>query len=540
MWCVFPRTLPGVPFINPQWLCVTGFAYCGIQHFLAQRRKEVPPSLILGMDLLLVALLCLASGGLQSHAYVYFYGIILTASIRFGVFQGLSMASVNTLLTIGIESVVSTTANWSQPVIFLSLQGFLLAGVSGLFSHDSKYRLEESTAERERRKADRLLALQRTLISCSFNTLPQRLVDELIRLIPCRSVGVVLSDRQHARTLYGAGAGMFSVQVNEINASLTHGVLATALERGTLLLTSSDAIRTRLQSFPQLHECAQHNLLIVRLSSSLFQGCLIFGDKKGEEFSSEDIQFITTITEDAARIIDRAGELENIRAAKHSQHHLLHAIISAQEQERKYEVEEWNERLGNKLFQVIKDFRSCQEMIGHRIPEMKERAERLAAELDNIAALMRNFTNELHPLVLYDFGFVEALREYVAGLQEQETFTVTLQTDPPPPQLPNEAILSLYRITQEAVRNIRQHAHAKNVEIAFVSREQSGVSLMIKDDGQGFDPEDAHDGQYGLLYMRERAEACGGELHVNSARGQGTEIRVDFQPKGSSGTTKPG
>jgi signal transduction histidine kinase len=51
---------------------------------------------------------------------------------------------------------------------------------------------------------------------------------------------------------------------------------------------------------------------------------------------------------------------------------------------------------------------------------------------------------------------------------------------------------------------------------------------MIKDDGQGFNPEQPPQGRYGLLYMRERAEACGGTFRVVSARGQGTEVRVDF------------
>jgi signal transduction histidine kinase len=53
---------------------------------------------------------------------------------------------------------------------------------------------------------------------------------------------------------------------------------------------------------------------------------------------------------------------------------------------------------------------------------------------------------------------------------------------------------------------------------------------MITDDGQGFDVGEPVDEHYGLFYMRERVTACGGALHVSSARGHGTEIRVDFPP----------
>ena len=104
---------------------------------------------------------------------------------------------------------------------------------------------------------------------------------------------------------------------------------------------------------------------------------------------------------------------------------------------------------------------------------------------------------------------------------------VSVQTDDVERQLPNEAKLILFRITQEALRNIRKHAEAKNVQIAFV-QEHSGVSLMIKDDGKGFNPDFSCPGHFGLQYMRERAEACGGTFRVVSAQGQGTEVQVKF------------
>lgn len=206
---------------------------------------------------------------------------------------------------------------------------------------------------------------------------------------------------------------------------------------------------------------------------------------------------------------------------------LLHALINAQEQEHKRMAAEWHDRLGAKLFEVLQGFRSCQRLIAQRVPESTERFEQFAIELDTVAAMVRSLTNELHPPVLADFGFVAALREYVDGLCEEEPFRVTVRAEAVDRQLPSEAHLTLFRITQEALRNIRKHAKAHHVQIAFV-QEHSGVSLMIKDDGRGFNPEHSGSGHYGLLYMRERAEACGGTFRVLSARGQGTEVRVDF------------
>ena len=150
--------------------------------------------------------------------------------------------------------------------------------------------------------------------------------------------------------------------------------------------------------------------------------------------------------------------------------------------------------------------------------------------VDETAALVRGLTNELHPAVLDDFGVAAAIREYVAEVAEnpeKDLFQVTIEADDAGQQLPSEAKLLLFRITQEALRNIRKHAEAKNVQIAF-TQEYSGVSLMIKDDGKGFNSDLPHPGHFGLHYMKERAEAYGGTFRVVSSQGQGTEVHINL------------
>jgi signal transduction histidine kinase len=152
-------------------------------------------------------------------------------------------------------------------------------------------------------------------------------------------------------------------------------------------------------------------------------------------------------------------------------------------------------------------------------------------DIDHIASLVRGLANELHPSTLDDFGVAAAVREYVeevtAASDAPEPLQVTVEAEDLDPQLPNEAQLTLFRVTQEALRNIRKHADARNVQIAFV-QEHAGVSLMIKDDGKGFNPEQPQPGHFGLQYMRGRTEACGGTFHVVSAQGRGTEVCVKF------------
>ncbi len=91
--------------------------------------------------------------------------------------------------------------------------------------------------------------------------------------------------------------------------------------------------------------------------------------------------------------------------------------------------------------------------------------------------------------------------------------------------LASEAESELYRIAQQALANVRQHAHAKNVELSLVCT-KTHVTLTVADDGTGFNPRRVAAGHHGIAGMRERAAAAGGTLRVTSRPGAGTRIFV--------------
>jgi signal transduction histidine kinase len=89
---------------------------------------------------------------------------------------------------------------------------------------------------------------------------------------------------------------------------------------------------------------------------------------------------------------------------------------------------------------------------------------------------------------------------------------------------------ALYRLAQEALNNIRKHAHATNVWLNL-SFDDKGANLVVRDDGQGFDMIKALDaargrGSVGILQMRERTERAGGTFEIETDVGKGTTIRV--------------
>lgn len=90
--------------------------------------------------------------------------------------------------------------------------------------------------------------------------------------------------------------------------------------------------------------------------------------------------------------------------------------------------------------------------------------------------------------------------------------------------------VQLLRIVQEALTNVRRHAHAGSARVVFAS-EGVDLTISVRDDGQGFDPSRIARGdwpKFGLRAMRERAESLGGELNVESAIGAGTTVSARF------------
>jgi signal transduction histidine kinase len=133
----------------------------------------------------------------------------------------------------------------------------------------------------------------------------------------------------------------------------------------------------------------------------------------------------------------------------------------------------------------------------------------------------------LRPEILEGIPLPEALRQLLQRWQSvsSQEARFTLAGEPRP--LHPEIELSLLRITQEALSNVRKHAQANLVNVTL-SYLDGLVMLDIQDDGIGLDPRAASGGGFGLRSIRERVEALGGEFTVESERGRGTVLAVSL------------
>jgi protein-histidine pros-kinase len=153
----------------------------------------------------------------------------------------------------------------------------------------------------------------------------------------------------------------------------------------------------------------------------------------------------------------------------------------------------------------------------------------------------------LRPPVLDELGLVPALRQLGHELKAACGVVVTVESIGVPDRLSSQFETALFRITQEALANIRKHAHASRVSVSLRA-EAGGLSLAVQDDGIGL-PEASLHGQhmsdrvvaqewrvasshFGLIGIEERAAQLNGSLHLRSTPGQGTTLRVEFPLEG--------
>lgn len=156
----------------------------------------------------------------------------------------------------------------------------------------------------------------------------------------------------------------------------------------------------------------------------------------------------------------------------------------------------------------------------------RDRFDRLLRTLDSGIALKRRIIDDLRPPLLQELGLVAALR--TLGEEFAKNAGVEVALDLPDADLPlsPETSLALFRIAQEALTNVRRHAHAQRIELSLQATPDS-VQLAICDDGAGFDAAAAR-GRHGLAGMRHRVQMLAGELAIDSRPGEGTRIRASL------------
>jgi PAS domain S-box-containing protein len=229
-------------------------------------------------------------------------------------------------------------------------------------------------------------------------------------------------------------------------------------------------------------------------------------------------------------------DMTDVRRSEELLRALTHRVVQAQESERGRVALELHNGITQLLCAVLIRCQALGAGISpHDLPSKRE-AIQLREMLGRAAEEVERISRGLRAGVLDELGLVPVLRATSTEFAERTGVSIKLTCPPWGERLPADTELTLYRIFQEALRNVETHARARHVSVRL--RRQTGfVHLGITDDGIGFDPDHRSARQketdgLGLLSMRERATYVGGAIRIVSARRAGTtiEVRIPLPP----------
>jgi PAS domain S-box-containing protein len=165
------------------------------------------------------------------------------------------------------------------------------------------------------------------------------------------------------------------------------------------------------------------------------------------------------------------------------------------------------------------------DRIGQLLAELSIGLERQRETLDSAIRVARDLTAEIGPPDFERTTLLESIGRFAAAAGERYGFAVDVLGEEFRPRLAREAEEALYRIAQEAIANAAKHARAQTVTVELDDTADE-ARLSVSDDGAGFDARAARGDGFGLQFIRERAEALGARLELESTPGIGTTVAV--------------
>ena len=363
--------------------------------------------------------------------------------------------------------------------------------------------------------------------------------DEILRAIHTGEVDTVVVPGKE-------GPQVFTLQ----GAEHPYRMLIESMNEGALTLTADAVILYANRCFAKMLKCP-----LERVIGSSFRRFLSAGDRamirpllKRADESGSKIQVLLHAGDGSLlpaqisiRPLARIGSaratfgmvLTDVTEARNTEERLralTNRVVQVQEAERARFALELHDRITQPLCAIL--FRSqalAQSLLSQGGP-MKRDAQKLRELLGRTAAEVERISRDLRPGVLDQLGLVAVIRATNAEFSVRTGVAVSLACVPAIVGLPAGSELALFRILQEALRNVERHARARHVTVCL---RQLGdfMHMVINDDGIGFDPNrhraaGKRKGGLGLLGMRERANFVGGLLTVKSTRSGGTEIAV--------------
>jgi two-component system, NarL family, sensor histidine kinase UhpB len=283
------------------------------------------------------------------------------------------------------------------------------------------------------------------------------------------------------------------------DAASTEGLLLIALAVSVVILLNSILLRRRLEPMGRLVE----TMSSVDLATP----------GKRADVSGNAAEEVRRLSADFNRMLERL---------EHERRESGRAVLRAQEIERSRIAQDLHDEVNQALTAILLRLSAT---IQTAPPALQEELRESQALVTQAMEELLHLARELRPTALDDHGLVPALTSQVAAFGERTGIRANFRRHGSVPNLSDEEQLVIYRVTQESLSNVAQHAGARHVdvELSFVGR----TVLRVRDDGHGFRTNgNGRAARLGVSGMRERALLVGGHLSIFSEPGDGTTIEL--------------
>jgi two-component system CheB/CheR fusion protein len=223
------------------------------------------------------------------------------------------------------------------------------------------------------------------------------------------------------------------------------------------------------------------------------------------------------------------GEIElagrNLKRTQGELRGLTGHLFTVQEEERQRVARELHDDISQRLSLLVILLNEINGM--EWVGEDLKRLETAREQVDLLNTDVRQISHRLHPAILNDLGLSAALKALVKEFGERENMPATYLTQDLPENWSTEAATAIYRIAQEALRNVAKHAGKTHVKV-ILSGDAGQLQLRVMDFGYGFDQDlEMPTSGLGMISMQERARLAGGTLTVTSFLGEGTTVTAE-------------
>lgn len=360
--------------------------------------------------------------------------------------------------------------------------------------------------------SDAILAISAEL---SWDAVLQKMVDAARELAGARYAALGIPDGNGGFEEF-ITSGISDAQFAAIGPlPRTHGMLGAMLEDIAPYRALDIQQDPRYLGWPATHPDMRSFLGVPIVSKGQIVASFYLTDKlHAPEFTEEDEHIISMLAAHAAIAIENTRLYECSREL---------SVIG----ERNRLARDLHDSVTQTLFSVVLAAESAATLVDRDAAGARVQLEHLQDLTRDALQEMRSLIFELRPADLATDGLVATLRKHIEVLRrvQPEELELVVENER---RLPPATEGELFRIVQEALGNALRHAHATRIEITL-ALSPSCATLLIRDDGTGFDPQSPsiRSKRLGLTSMRERTETLGGTLSIESARGAGTSVRVE-------------